>query len=656
LLQGNRKPYGLARPLAGGKIRLRSNQKNDFPVIPRKENPDASVLVRSHAGFSGSIRNLHEVNSMSKHTYDFGLIGNCAYMGLIRKDTNVAWMCWPRFDSSFVFGSLLDSKKGGEFSIKPPADHCQTHQYYQENTNVLCTEVEYEEGRYRVTDFAPRFPQYDRYYRPLMLIRKIEPVSGNPRVKVKCEPYGEYGKLPLKRRRSSNHITFLGLEEEIRLTTNISLSYILEDQLFVLNEAKYLVLTYGSPLEAPLDSTAEKFLRSTVDYWQKWVKTTGIAGFYQAQVIRSALALKIHQFEDTGGIVAACTTSLPEAPGSGRNWDYRFCWMRDTYYILNAFNNIGHFEEMERYFHYIANISVKAHDRFQPLYSISGRRKLTEETLDLEGYLGNAPVRIGNDAYTHIQNDVYGQVLVALLPLYVDKRFIGPERTNSEKLIYHALNKIEDTMEEPDAGLWEFRNFAQYHTYTYLFHWAGSHAALKVARYLKDDQMAALASRLMAASAQKIEATFDRKRCVYTSAIGSPHLDASSLQLINMGYLNHSSEAARRHLANIEKELKTPNGLLYRYRHPDDFGEPETTFLICSFWYIEALACVGRVEEAAIAFEKILSYSNHLGLLSEDIDASTGSMWGNFPQAYSHVGLVNAAFRIERKTDRPNFL
>jgi GH15 family glucan-1,4-alpha-glucosidase len=593
---------------------------------------------------------------MSKHTYDFGLIGNCAYMSLIRKDTNMVWLCWPRFDSSFVFGSLLDEQKGGEFSIKPTSENFHSHQYYQENTNVLVTEVECEEGCYRVTDFAPRFPQYDRYYRPLMVIRKIEPLSGDPRVRVCCEPVGDYGRLRLKRRRSSNHISFLGLEEEVRLTTNIPLSYILEDQHFVLNDVKYLVLTYGSPLEAPLENTAEQFLRNTVEYWQRWVKNTSIGGFYQAQVIRSALALKIHQYEDTGGIVAACTTSLPEAPGSGRNWDYRFCWMRDTYYILTSFNNIGHFEEMERYFNYIANISVKARDRYQPLYSISGERQLTEEELDLEGYLGNTPVRKGNDAYTHIQNDVYGQVLVALLPLYVDKRFIGAERTNSERIIYHTLQKIEDTMNEPDAGLWEFRNFAQHHTYTHLFHWAGSHAALKVARYLKDEKMASLTSRLMAESGRKIEAAFDGKRCVYTNAIGSPHLDASSLQLINMGYLDHDSELARRHLQNIEKELKTPNGLLYRYRHEDDFGEPETTFLICTFWYIEALACVGRVEEAIQAFEKVLPYANHLGLLSEDVDAATGSMWGNFPQAYSHVGLVNAAYRIERKIDRPNFL
>lgn len=596
--------------------------------------------------------------SMTKHTYDFGLIGNCAFLGLIGTDTAVRWLCWPRFDSSFVFGSLLDEQKGGEYSIRPadPAAASSSRQYYRTNTNVLCTEITTPDGRYRVTDFAPRFQQYERYYKPLMFIRKVEPLEGTPRVRVACRPVGQYGELALSRRRSSNHIAFLGLEEEIRLTTNIPLTYVLDEEDFVLNEPKYLVMTYGAPLEAPLESTAERFLRSTIDYWRIWVKSTSISNFRQDQVIRSALALKIHQYEDTGAIIAASTTSLPEAPGSTRNWDYRYCWMRDTYYILTAFNNIGHFEEMERYFHYIANISTKIKGKYQPLYGISGKSELVEQELPLAGYLGNQPVRIGNDAYTHIQNDVYGQVLVALLPLYVDCRFLDPERPNPEKLVFETLSLIEATMDQPDAGLWEFRNLAQYHCYTYLFHWAGSHAARKVARSLGNREMEARAERLMQQAADHIEQCYSPELGAYTNAIGSPHLDASSMQLILMGYLDPASERARTHLQALEKELKTPEGLFYRYRHADDFGTPETTFLICSFWYVEALASVGRVEEAIQEFEKLTTYTNHLGLLSEDVDAKTGSQWGNFPQAYSHVGLVNAAYRIAQKMAKPNFI
>ncbi|HEX8659142.1 MAG TPA: glycoside hydrolase family 15 protein [Hymenobacter sp.] len=593
----------------------------------------------------------------TKHTYELGLIGNCAFLALISTDTAVRWLCWPRFDSSFIFGSLLDAGKGGEFSIRP-ADGVVlgSQQYYLENTNVLRTEIDTADGRYRVTDFAPRFAQYDRYYKPLMFIRKLEPLTGAPRVRVACNPVGEYGRKTLSRRRSSNHIAYLGLEEEIRLTTNIPLTYVLEDEDFALNEPKYLVLTYGAPLEAPLESTVERFLSSTGDYWRNWVKSMSIGDFHQDQVIRSALALKMHQYEDTGAIIAATTTSLPEAPGSTRNWDYRFCWMRDTYYILTAFNNIGHFEEMERYFHYIANISTKIKGKYQPLYGISGASELTEQELDLDGYLGNQPVRIGNDAYTHVQNDVYGQVLVALLPLYVDQRFVNPERTNSETLIYEALNLIQATMDIPDAGLWEFRHIAQYHCYTYLFHWAGSHAARKVARALGNAEMEALATKLNEEAARRIEECYSPELGAYTNAIGSPHLDASTLQLILMGYLDPNSERARTHLAALEEDLKTPEGLFYRYRHADDFGTPETTFLICSFWYVEALAVVGRTDDAIREFEKLISYTNHLGLLSEDVDAKTGSQWGNFPQAYSHVGLMNAAYRIAKKLDRPNFV
>jgi len=593
---------------------------------------------------------------MIKHTYDMGVVGNCAFLGLIGTDTAVRWLCWPRFDSSFVFGSLLDEQKGGECSIRPVAADFTSHQYYVPNTNVLCTEITAADGTYRVTDFAPRFMQYERYYKPLMFIRKIEPLEGTPRVRAAVRPVGQYGEQELTRRRSSNHIAFLGLEEEIRLTTNIPLTYVLDEEDFVLNETKYLVLTYGAPLEAALESTAERFLTSTITYWRNWVKSTSIGNFHQSQVIRSALALKIHQYEDTGAIIAASTTSLPEAPGSTRNWDYRFCWMRDTFYILTAFNNIGHSEELERYFHFIANISTKVEDKYQPLYGIGGQTKLVEKELPLAGYLGNQPVRIGNDAYTHIQNDVYGQVLVALLPLYVDCRFRDPSRPTPLALITEALRLIETTMDQPDAGLWEFRHIAQRHCYTYLFHWAGSHAALQVARSLGNKELAAKASHLLEMAEERIEQCFDEDRGVYTNAIGSEHLDASTIQLITMGYLDPNSERAQHHLIELEKELMTPEGLFYRYRHPDDFGTPETTFLICSFWYVEALACVGRLDEAIAEFEQLLTYTNHLGLLSEDVDAKTGSQWGNFPQAYSHVGLVNAAYRIAKKMDKPNFV
>lgn len=591
------------------------------------------------------------------HKYELGIIGNCSYIAYIDKQTNVKWMCMPKFDSSFLFGSLLDSQKGGEFRIIPEDNtDIRYEQSYLENTNILCTVFHTSKGKFRVTDFAPRFQQNDRNFRPLMLVRKIEVLEGHPEIKVVCNPVYEYGNLKPTIVQGSNHIQYENLGNPVRLTTDIPLSYILSGNSFLLTEPKYLVFTYGVPLEAPIEETCEEFLKKTIHYWRKWVKTTYVPSIYQEQIIRSALALKLHQYEDTGGIIASGTTSLPEFNESTRNWDYRYCWIRDSYYTLRAFNSMGHFEELERYFRFIENIIHRETDRIQPLYSITGDKKITEQEIPLEGYLGvNKPVRIGNDAYTHIQNDVYGQVLASMLPLYIDKRLAHLSKLNHD-MIYKVVRLIEKTIDEPDAGLWEFRNKSQLHCYTFLFQWVGAKAAVKIAKIFEDDVLYRLAVELEKKAADKIEECYDPNLRAYTQAVGNSNMDASCLQLITMNYLDNKSERARQHLEAIEKKLVTPDGLVYRYLHEDDFGKPQSTFLICSFWYVEALACVGRMEEAQKIFEKLLKKAtNHLNLLSEDI-MEDGSQWGNFPQTYSHVGLMNAAFRIARKLDRPIFL
>ena len=594
---------------------------------------------------------------MARHTYNTGIIGNCAFLAHVSTNTNIEWLCWPRFDSTFIFGGLLDKQKGGEFSILPKGEFT-SHQYYLENTNVLVTEITIDENNsYRVTDFAPRYYYNQRYYKPLMLVRKIEAINGSPRVTVKCAPVSDYGQVKLNVNRGSNHIQFLGGDENIRLTTNIPISYVFDEHAFVLNEPKYLVLTYGEPLEAPLISTAERFLRETTQYWQTWIKHSSIATFYQPVVIRSALTLKIHQYEDTGAIIAASTTSLPESPGSGRTWDYRYCWLRDTYYVITALNHIGHFEEMEKYFGYVTDISTAEDKRYQPLYGITGKKQLTEIILeDLAGYEGNQPVRIGNQAYEHIQNDIYGQVLISLLPLYTDHRFIFSERKDSARWLDFLLSKIEATIDEKDAGIWEFRNMADVHCYSNLFQWAGASAAEKMARTINNEELVNRAVAMKNRAAEHIESCYDPERKVYTNSAGGTNLDASTIQLILMNYLDPASDRAKDHLIALEKELKTDNGLFYRYIYKDDFGKPKTTFLICAFWYVEALAAVGRIDDAIKEFEGLLQFSNHLLLFSEDVDENDGSQWGNFPQAYSHVGLMNAAYRIAMKLDMPVFL
>ncbi|WP_018341935.1 glycoside hydrolase family 15 protein [Cytophaga aurantiaca] len=589
------------------------------------------------------------------HKYDMGVIGNCSFIAYVNKNTNIDWLCLPRFDSDFMFGGLLDKKKGGQFSIKPADENlAEYEQAYLENTNILVTICHTPDGSYKVTDFAPRFQQHNRNFRPLMLVRKIEVMHGKPRIKVTCIPGNMRGNRDTATSYGSNHIRFLHLDADVRLSTNIPITYIIDEKEFSLTETKYIFFTYGPPLEAAIDYTAEEFLQKTRQYWNSWVKTTYIVNFYQAQIIRSALALKLHQFEDTGGIIAAGTMSLPESNGSTRNWDYRYCWMRDTYYTLQAFNTIGHFEESEKYFHFIENIVQSEIDRIQPLYGIDCSKKIEEIELDLEGYLGNKPVRVGNDAYTHIQNDVYGQILASITPLFTDLRLIRTNRFSTD-IIYKLLSFIDKTMDEKDAGLWEFRHLRQYHCYTFLFHWVGAKSALKIGELYKDEELIEKSKSTIKKAAEMIERCYDPERKVYTQAAGSKYLDASCIQLISMHYLDPSSERARLHLKAIEEDLMVQDGLLFRYKHEDDFGKPEVTFLVCAFWYVDALASVGRIDDAVCAFESLMKYSNHLGLLSEDVGLD-GSQWGNFPQTYSHVGLMNSAYRIAKKLDKPSYI
>lgn len=593
----------------------------------------------------------------NRHTYKMGIIGNCAFMSHIDDTANIVWQCMPKFDSNALFSSLLDESKGGHFYIRPQEKDFTCKQYYLDNTNVLCTEFSAASGSFRVTDFAPRFYQYERFYKPLMLFRRIEKLSGNPKVVIACEPKDDYGLTDSKKSFGSNHIRYLGFAEQVRLTSNLSLNYIAEQTPFVLTQIGYLALTWGVPLEGALESTAEDFLRKTIEYWHHWVENLTLPSKYSKEIIRSSLALKLHQYEDTGAIIAAGTTSLPEHDGSGRNWDYRYCWLRDSYYTLSAFSQIGHFREMKSYSHFIQNILLQTESHIQPLYSILGHATIEEKELSLSGYLGtNKPVRTGNDAYRQIQNDVYGQMILSLLPLYVDERFLVNHSNMSIDVVHTVLGYIERKLEEPDAGIWELRGRLEKHCYTYLFHWAGCMAAKKIALRSKDKVLLKKAESLAKLAAIEIEKFYDPKKEVYAQTQDHSYLDASLLQLITMNYLDPSSERAAKHLKALEKELGEQNGMFFRYKHADDFGKPESSFVICSFWYIEALACVGRVDEAMKHFDSMLSFSNHLGLLSEDLSPIDASQWGNFPQTYSHVGLINAAFRIAKKLDLPEFI
>ncbi|HVH41035.1 MAG TPA: glycoside hydrolase family 15 protein [Labilithrix sp.] len=592
----------------------------------------------------------------ARHAYDMGIVGNCAYLAHIDMSARVVWMCLPRFDSSCVFGHLLDPVRGGSLAVEGVGPPKESRQTYEWNTNVLVTEIETLDGRFRVTDCAPRFLQHGDVFKPLMLIRKIEPVASTPRIKIACHPRGDYGSALPHVYQQSNHLRYDLGDDVVRLHTNVPLSYVEGEREFVLSEPKYLLLTWGAPFESKLEDRAEEYIRRTVEYWQRWVLNCAIGRFYQQHIIRSALVLKLHQFEDTGAIIASGTTSLPEYPCSGRNWDYRYCWLRDAHFTLSAFNRVGQFEEMKRFAQFIENIAASAKgSHYPPVVRIDGELSLPEATITLRGYDSCDTVRIGNDAYRQVQNDIYGQMIYALLKLYVDERFPREPRATSKRLISTLLGIIDHCLDEPDASLWEFRHLQRRHCYTALCHWVGAKSATKIGRELDDREMRRQATRLTTRSERLIESCYDAKIGAYMQEPGSNDVDASTLQLIILNYLDPQSERAARHLAVLEERLMTGGRLMHRYTHPDDFGVPVSAFLVCSFWYVETLAAMGRIEPALAELETLLGYANHLGLFSEDVDPTTGGQWGNFPQTYSHVGLINAVLRITSKIEYPEF-
>jgi GH15 family glucan-1,4-alpha-glucosidase len=309
-----------------------------------------------------------------------GLIGNCQYAAHANAWGEIVWLCMPRFDSEPIFGKLIDAESGGHFRIAPPAGG-EGAQRYETNTNILVTTFADASGSFRVIDFAPRFEHNGRSFRPTQLVRIVEPISGTPQVRVDIAPVLGFSKKAPQVEQGSHHLRFLGYDAELRLTTDMPLSYLNQREM-TLTKPLYFMLSYGPPLEGQLDEVCGRFLRQTTDYWQKWVKHCNVPPLHQDAVIRSALALKLHCFEDTGAIVASTTTSLPESAGAGRNWDYRYCWLRDAYYALKAFRSLGHFEEREQFLQFLLNVVGSAPDlQLQPLYRIDGSPNLEESIL-----------------------------------------------------------------------------------------------------------------------------------------------------------------------------------------------------------------------------------------------------------------------------------
>lgn len=575
------------------------------------------------------------------------LIGNCSYQALVDTTAKIDWLCWPRFDSSPVFGGLIDKEKAGFFSIQPAEEQFESTQKYISNTNIVCTQFRTTRGSFDVTDFAPRFHLYERHYKPNMLIRRVRRLSGEPLVRVRCRPTYDYARVQPETRIASNHITYAIPHENLRLTANLPLNYIVEERAFLLEEEAWLVLTFGDPLEAPLVETASSFLQRTQAYWERWVKRTALPGRFQEEVVRSALALKLHMYQDTGAITAAATTSIPEWPGSGRNWDYRFCWLRDTYFTLRAMRRIGHTDEMEAYVGFIKNVA-SLHEDLQPVYGITGETRLTEVILDhLAGHQGSGPVRAGNDAYRQVQYDAYGEVIASIAPFFLDFRFRDRRTPTSIALLKRLLKQSERTLELPDAGIWEIRDDNRVHTFSLLFHWVGAQVSRRIGESLGDSELIQTAQQLSQRAEQLIESCWYEEGGFYGDSLSSHNPDAALFMMINLGYLRPENPRALRHVRALQSRLQVNDHLVHRYLHHDGISADHgATFTVCGFWQVEALARLGCTEEAERLFESLLSYGNHVGLFSEDIDPKTGQQLGNFPQTYSHVGIINSAFAI----------
>ncbi len=574
---------------------------------------------------------------------ELGLIGNCQVSALVRRDGAIVWSCMPRFDSPPVFGALLDERAGGSFLIGA-ADNAVGVQRYLPNTNVLETRFESPQGSFRVLDFAPRFNLFDRSFRPTKLIRIVEPLSGTPLIRVSCNPVLGWSRTPATREAGSHHLSFRGFDAELRLTTDASLSY-LHGEPFALTERKHFVLAWGAPVEEPLAPLCERFLRETVRYWHQWVKHCDIPPLYQEEVIRSALVLKLHCFEDTGAIVAALTTSIPEAPGSGRTWDYRYCWLRDAFYALGAFRHLGQFEEREQFISFLLNVAASSPDLdLAPLYRIDGKSDLIERTESAwSGFQGEQPVRVGNEAASHRQNDVFGEMVLALAPLFLDARFREQVTPPILDLVTRLSRKAVRVAGQPDAGIWEYRKEWRPQTFSSVMCWAAADRMSRIARAHRPadaEEFVQAAARIRDEILQK---GISHSRRSLVADFGGTEVDAALLQAVSLRLLPPTDPRMLGTVEAVRADLEH-YGWLKRYRTNDGFGVPVVAFMLCTFWLVEALATLGRMEEASALMAQLPRVRSPLGLLAEDVDPTTGVMWGNFPQAYSHVGLIHAAF------------
>jgi len=582
---------------------------------------------------------------------DLGVIGNGTVAGLVDREGSLVWLCLPRLDGEPVFNSLLGG--GGCFSVRL-AGQAMTRQSYLRNTAVLETILESEDGSaLRILDFAPRFFDRGRRFQPSSVVRQITPLRGMPKVTITLRAEVDRGATRMQARRGVSHVRFLHDVVGFRVTTDAPVSYVLDAREFVLQAPLSFVLGPDESLSDTVGVMADTWRERTIDQWRDWSRRLATPPDWQDAVIRAAITLKLCVYEETGGIVAALTTSVPEHAGSERNWDYRFCWLRDAYFTVTALNRLSAVETLEHYLTYLRNTVVHTKGgHIQPVFGIALEEELTEAIAsELPGYRGMGPVRFGNQAAEHVQHDVYGHVILGASQAFFDSRLMvqaGVEEFHHFEQVGHRAYDIYNT---PDAGIWEYRGRAAVHTSSAIMCWAACDRLARIAGHLRlGERQQFWSGRADEIRRVILREAWNDSRQAFTGAFGGDALDASVLLMAEIGFIDPLDARYVATVDRIDQELREGYHV-YRYRTADDFGMPETAFTACTFWHIDALSRVGRHEDARVMFEDVLAHRNHLGLLSEDIDTRTGELWGNFPQTYSMAGIINAAARLSRSWD-----
>jgi GH15 family glucan-1,4-alpha-glucosidase len=592
---------------------------------------------------------------------DLALIGNGTIGALVDPAGEITWACFPRFDGDPMFCSLLkeraDQKNDVGFFTVELVDQVRAEQRYVHNTPVLVTRLtDSGGGAIEITDFAPRFELHGRAFCPMMIVRRVQRLAGHPRIRVRCRPTQSYG-LPLSTiTHGSNHIRYVGNPMVLRLTSDVPVTAILEENPFLLEDAVTLVLGPDETLNDRADDVSKRFVSETVAHWREWVRSLAIPFEWQDAVIRAAITLKLNVFEDTGAIVAALTTSIPEAADSNRNWDYRYCWLRDAYFVVDALNRLGATRTMERYLSYILNIVADGAlpDRLlDPVYAITGQRLPPERIVEsLPGYRGIGPVRVGNQASEQVQHDVYGSSILAAAHVFFDRRLTHQGDESLFRRLEPLGERCAKMFDQPDAGPWELRGSRHIHTFSAVMCWVGCERLGRIAKHLGLTERAAYwCNRAREMHEVIAKRAWNAKLGTFVATFDGDTLDASLLQLNEHFFVADDDPRFVATVRAIGKELRRGE-FVFRYTRADDFGTPANAFLVCTFWYINALAAIGERDEARRLFEYVLACRNQHGLLAEHIDPTTREQWGNFVQTYSMVGLISSAIRLSQRWDQ----